>query len=370
MALDHYVSQVHLSNFSSSTLGGRLHAIRKSDLKYFRPRTRDVCRIEDGSTNEYLKNDRAIEEFLKGVEPKYNASVKKLRENKIDKECIHAIAGFIAYVATCTPAAMRIWSMPLRLTAEGAVLAMEAQSGPSKASPTQGWEPWANKSASKIVPMNDLSKDLVSRSAEPYGLKEQNSDLAIEATPDPSKAPADFSGKSVTELLEEGIIRYNVDPKLPQAWGISGILQRLSRFGNAQWEILRNVKNDSPFFTSDNPLAIERRLAENAVANHIVPLMPDLALRITTSKDLKPREPDLAFAKFSSTQRTLSHNEVLDVNRMVVRCAEDCVFFRDNHDWVAKFVEKNRNYRINPVTRTSWQGNLVAYSFSQEVRPT
>jgi hypothetical protein len=41
------------------------------------------------------------EEFLKTIEPKYNASVEKLRSGKIDKEAVYVIVG---YVATCSPA--------------------------------------------------------------------------------------------------------------------------------------------------------------------------------------------------------------------------------------------------------------------------
>ena len=65
MPLDHYVSQVHLRNFYSTT--GRLNAIRKSDLKCFSSRSEDVRRIEDNGTNAYLREDRAVEEFLKDV---------------------------------------------------------------------------------------------------------------------------------------------------------------------------------------------------------------------------------------------------------------------------------------------------------------
>jgi hypothetical protein len=114
MALDHYVSQVHLRNFNSPALGGLLHAIRKSDLKQFPTKSQDVCRIEEGSTNAYLTEDRAIEEFLKAVEPRYNASLAKLRDNKMDQEAITSIAGFAAYIVTCSPAAMRISSGPLK----------------------------------------------------------------------------------------------------------------------------------------------------------------------------------------------------------------------------------------------------------------
>ena len=60
MPLDHYVSQVHLKNFYSPVLDGLMYGTRKSDLKCFRTKSQDVCRIEDGSTNAYLREDRAI----------------------------------------------------------------------------------------------------------------------------------------------------------------------------------------------------------------------------------------------------------------------------------------------------------------------
>ena len=50
MALDHYVSQVHLKQFFSPALGSRLYATKKSDLKSFQCHSKDVCRIEEGST--------------------------------------------------------------------------------------------------------------------------------------------------------------------------------------------------------------------------------------------------------------------------------------------------------------------------------
>jgi hypothetical protein len=114
MPLDHYVSQVHLKNCNSPALDGLIYAIRKSDLKRFRTKSQDICRIEDGSTNAFLRESRAIEKFLKDVEPRFNVSLAKLRENKFDQECIFCIASFVAYIITCSPAAMRIHSGPLK----------------------------------------------------------------------------------------------------------------------------------------------------------------------------------------------------------------------------------------------------------------
>ena len=78
MPLDHYVSQVHLRKFQSPALGNRMYAIRKSNLKAFTPDSGAVCGINDGSTNAYLRENRGIEDFLRTVEPKYNAALDKL----------------------------------------------------------------------------------------------------------------------------------------------------------------------------------------------------------------------------------------------------------------------------------------------------
>jgi hypothetical protein len=216
MPLDHYVSQVHLKNFNSPLLGELMYAVRKSDLKKFSTKAQDVCRITDHNTNPYLQQPRAIEDFLKGVEPKYNSSLEKIREDKIDLQCIHCIAGFVAYVLTCSPAALRLNAGPL--------------------------------------------KDAMARLADAKG--------------EFSKAPLSFRSKSLTEVLDEGGVALTVDPKYPQALGIDSILHHVSVCGNLPWEILRNFQYDTPFFTSDYPVAIEV-VNLNAPINRVVPLAPD-----------------------------------------------------------------------------------------------
>ena len=48
--------------------------------------------------------------------------------------------------------------------------------------------------------------------------------------------------------------------------------------------------------------------------------------------------------------RHLKRAEVLEINRLLVRCAESLIFYRDDRKWVESFVSKNRRYRIEPVT--------------------
>jgi len=59
-----------------------------------------------------------IEDFLKTIEPKYNLAVENLATDKINQDCIYVIAGFVAYIVTCSPASMRNNSVPLKSVLE------------------------------------------------------------------------------------------------------------------------------------------------------------------------------------------------------------------------------------------------------------
>lgn len=294
MPLDHYVSQVHLRKFYSPILGDRMYAIRKSDLKRFKPNSKVVCAIHDGSTNAYLREDREIEKFLEKIEPHYNSALKKLAANEVDSDCIYTISGFVAYVVTCSPCGMRVLSGPLESVVKTTAVLME--------------------------------------------------DMGMLLPP-----PAGLGGASLTELLRSGAVKFAVDPKYPQAIGIETIMQHTARFGNSKWEILRNGFTDNPFFTSDFPAAIEKS-EDPRVLSRIVPLAPDLAIRIRPDPTIERDKMDLSFANFGCRIHYASRAEVLHINRLIVQCAEETVFYRDDRPWVYPFVVKNRQYRIEPFT--------------------
>jgi hypothetical protein len=295
MPLDHYIPQVHLKKFYSPALGDRMYAIRKTDLKIFTPNSKVVCGINDGSTNAYLREDRAIEEFLKTIEPKYNAALDKLIEKKIDNECIYTIAGFVAYVITCSPGGMRIQSGPLKNMVETRTTLLDGQ-----------------------------------------GL-----------FPPP---PSLLAGTNLTELLRNGTVEVMIDPKFPQAIGVNSILKLTALLGNFKWQIFRNDFDDTPFFTSDFPAAIEKT-DDPRVLNRIVPLAPQLALRIRPDRTLDTGGLDFAFANFHCHTGHISRQELVKLNCLIVRCAEDTVFYRDDHPWIQPFIAKNRYYRIEPHTQ-------------------
>jgi hypothetical protein len=85
-------------------------------------------------------------------------------------------------------------------------------------------------------------------------------------------------------------------------------------------------------------------------------LAPTIALRIVPDINLDGAKPDLKFAKFSHTRKQLRRQEIFHLNRLIVRCAEEFVFYRDSREWVLPFVTKNRDYRIESTTHKIPEG--------------
>lgn len=300
MALDHYVSQVHLKNFYASELGERMYAIRKAGLKTYQCDAYSQCRIEEGSTNPFFQEPRIIEEFLKNVEPRYNAALEKLRAGQLDAPSIFAIAGFASYVESCSPAGMRIHSVPLRKTLEA-------------------------------------TTELLER----YG-----------HLPPP---PPELGGGSLTDLLNSGRVQFTIDPKYPQFIGIQTIIKRLSIWGNSWWDILINDNTESPFLTSDYPVAIEpgERLG---LVNRLVPLAPNLAIRIKPDPD--EREiVDLEFQNLRIRRMRATKQQVTAVNAAVVQCAETTVYYSSGRPWIPRLVEKYADFHVEPRTMKAPYGN-------------
>lgn len=312
MALDHFISQVHLKNWYDPALGKRMHAIRKTDLQQYQCNSASQCRVEDGNTNTYLEEQRIVEDFLKTIENQYNDSVDEFRKGNPTKDAIYAIAGFVSYVMSCSPGAMRI-NTPMF---EGNVKIM--------------------------AEMLDRRGEL-------------------------PEAPAELGGGSIGDMIADGRVVVNVDPKFPQAVGIGTIMDRVSSFGNFSWDVINNGQEDTPFFTSDYPIANEDT-DDPRILNRLVPLAPDLAIRI------KPnmrgiRAKGFEFKDFRWQILKPSRAEVVDINRRLVRSAETVVFHSKSLDWIPAFVQKNRNFRVEGWNETFDTGKGILQLARQNTRP-
>lgn len=314
MALDHYVSQVHLRKFYSPSFRNRMYAISKRNLRTFTASSEGVCGIHEGSTNSYLREARAIEAFLETIEPNYNTALEQLANDRIDEKCIYTIAGFAAYVSSCSPGAMRVNSSALQgmVQAEGMIL-------------------------------------------ESQGL-----------LPAP---PPELAGLNLTEIFNRGLVQVDVDLRFPQAIGIASILKNTALLGNFQWEVLHNNIEDSSYFTSDYPVAIEQS-RDPSLRNKVIPLSPNLAIRIRPTRSIRHDQVDFTFANFSHKTKDLLRKEVEHVNRLVVRCAEDLVFFRNNEPWVQKFVGRNRHFRVDTRVHRVPHGTGIITECTQDIIET
>jgi len=182
------------------------------------------------------------------------------------------------------------------------------------------------------------------------------------AFPEP---PAALGGTSLTELLQSGKIEVKVDPKYPQAVGIANILKMTLTFGNSAWDILRNSYNYSPFFTSDFPVAIEYS-DDPRVLNRIVPLTPSLAVRIRPDIRLDRKKCGFDFHHCRPRVYSVGAKELSALNRLLVQCAEELVFYRDDHPWVKPFISKYAAYRIEARTQEILGPNGKALLVSEQ----
>lgn len=301
MPLDHYVSQAHLKRFYAPDLGlKKMHAFRKTDGRVFICGSEDVCRIEDGNTNAFLSEPRMIEEFAKLFEPKYNWACGILEHGKVHPDAVFVIAGFAAFVMCCSPTGMRLGRAPHEAT-----LPIEAK--------------------------------LLDRAGQ--------FDIL----------PPELGEKSVTELIDEGSLIFEIDARYPQAIGIGNIIDHVTAYGNFHWDILLNQHADTPFFSSDFPVAVEAS-RDPRVVNRVVPLTPQLAIRICPRVELSGKKLEPTFERFSFTVLSPSRQEILGLNRTIVRSAETMVFYPVAAPWLAGFVSKHAKFRVEIDTTNSVNG--------------
>jgi Protein of unknown function (DUF4238) len=152
----------------------------------------------------------------------------------------------------------------------------------------------------------------------------------------------------MSQLISEGVVKVDVDPKYPQAIGISTILDLVGTWGNSVWDLIHNTDSDSPFFTSDFPAAIERS-ANGQILARLVPLTPDFSVRIYPDRGRNKRQ-DMTFSAFRPRVLAAKPSDVRAINESIARCAEELVFFRDHRDWVVPFLTKNARFRIEATT--------------------
>lgn len=293
MALDHYVSQVHLKQFLRQTDKKLLYAVRKSDLSAFTPRPRDVCRVEDGSTNQYLTNNRAVEDFLKGIEPAYEPCLARVSAGELDWKARQVFSGFLAYIQTYTPASVRMFDPMIRAMLERTVKLLEA-----------------------------------SGELEPIDVPEL----------------PDWNGKTVSKLTEEGKIKLDIDLKMPQAMATTQLLKIRNSLASSDVTILKPT-GGSRFLTSDFPSVILYH-HQNKYAQRFLPVSPKLGLVFHTHTSIEDRE------ETSHRFIEIGARRTQNINDEIIKAAENLIFSTHKFPWLQKRLKLLRGYRAESVTET------------------
>lgn len=255
--------------------------------------TKSQCRDNHGSTNDYLEEPRAIEIFLKDIEPKYNEALDSIRERKPNSDTVFTIAGLAAYIEGCSPGGVRISQKVMQGFAE-------AQGSLIKAKNADGGQ-------THLAEVN-----LSDESLKPVTVK--------------------------------------VKSKYAQSFGITGLLRRLYLLGNSNWDFIINDSQNSQFLTSDFPIAFIDSSVDARFNDRIFVLAPDLAVLIRTNIDYQYNGVN-RFKEFKYRFSDASRRDVMSINKAIVRCAESTIYYRDESDWVFSFVKKNRHFRIEPKFR-------------------
>ena len=121
------------------------------------------------------------------------------------------------------------------------------------------------------------------------------------------------------------------------------------------WEFIWNPFEDSPFLTSDFPVAIAPERSERAL-RRFVPLRPDLGAFVSPSRVASDNRPT-EFTNFTSRVRTAKRPEVHALNRLIVQCAEDMVFASTNGPWINRLVQRNAKVSLVHATGRKKIGN-------------
>jgi hypothetical protein len=309
------VSQVHLRAFGDPALEGQLHAYRKPGGQSFICRTRDVCRDDDWSSNDYFTDPRVAEDYLRLIEPRYARAVQALRMGRPDDEAILAIAGFAAYVATLSPTGTRL-----------------------------------------LRAMHRASLVATARSLEAAG-----------HIPPP---PARLGAGSLSELLSTGAVTAAVDGHFVRAVGLQQLHALIMALGNGHWTVYRVGPGAGSLLTSDYPVACVTGGRAEIVAR-FVPLEPDLGvlMRPRPTAERPVGVDRLAFDRLTLRHATATADTVRAANRWVVQSAENMVFAHQRAAWLPRFVARHGSVWLETVVEHDRRANGAWQHASLQLRP-
>lgn len=287
MALDHFVSRVHLKQFGSPLPSCRLNAVKKSDLKQFQPWPKDVCRVEKWSSNPCFEPEGFIENVAKIAEPGYDHALETISRRSFDEHANIVFSAFAAFLYLASPTTMR--------------------------------------SLSHLVP--DFSRRLLlSRLG------------TVEGRGKNSSAKLNQDADQILQI-ESSNLRIRNQERVGQAILLSKTHQFLGLFLQADKEFL--ISNGTREFVSSDVPFVSLPCVDRRVKCFFMPLSPSIGVKFFLPETGGSEERDYRICIAAADRR-----EVGEINVELVKSAEEFVFFRKRDDGLLRLIKRYRSYRI------------------------
>lgn len=288
MAKDHFVSQVYLKQWADPKLNGKVHVHRKGGKPSFAAHPYDLFRIEDGNTNNFLDDPRELEKLAEFSEPAFEPALANLRDGIFNERTRLVIANLMTYFILASPTQMELMR--------------------------PGFSKLILKFAKEVDKQGNIS-------------------------PFPNIPDHRFSGKSLSDLIEAGEIKADVDMRAPQALSVNRAENLIRVFYNSDWRIVKSAPNN-PFLTSDFPVTfiIKERDTNRP---RFFPLAPDIGI-VVYSRRL---DDDGTGFSYNPVEQ-LGKHWTANLNREVVRGANDLVVSNAKYPWLKDFVRRYSKYRL------------------------
>jgi len=104
---DHYVSQTYLRLFVGPK-GNLVPYYKNTRAIVGKPKKpKSICFETEGDTNKYFEDTRLLDKFLPAFENSWKNNILKLERGVLDANKKYELAGYIAFLRSCTPTAKR-----------------------------------------------------------------------------------------------------------------------------------------------------------------------------------------------------------------------------------------------------------------------
>lgn len=293
---DHYVSQTYLRLFVGPN-GGLVPYYKNARVIVGKPkRPKSICFETEGDTNKYFENPRLLDQFLPAFENPWENNIVKLERGILDANTKYELAGYIAFLRSCTPTAKR----------------------------------FGQQSIAGVV--------------EPVAYKVMLSTL------DKADYLSDKHKLTLRNAIQNKEIGIKIDRKFAHAQGVRALEGAINRYYCSRWLVLIN-ETDIPFITSDNPAILYYQDMQQQIAQTYVPLKPSMALLIAPDLDMGyPSFEDVK--RYSNSEDrfgVIKQSYVKKFNEAIVKSAERIVLHQKKEDWLEQLVRKYSKWRVDAI---------------------